>query len=49
MGKFYFTCLKGDIEYPCNQYTKIRYWYKFLYQKIRVRLKNSLFYILKKL
>ena len=49
MGKFYFTCLKGDIEYPCNRYTKIRYWYRFLYQKIRVRLKNSLFYILKKL
>ena len=42
MGKFYFTCLKGDIEYPCNRYTKIRYWYRFLYQKIKFKFKSNL-------
>ena len=43
----YFTHLKGEIEYPCNQYTRIRYWYKFLYQKIRYKIKNSLYNIVK--
>ena len=43
----YFTCKKGEIEYPCNQYTKRRYWYKFLYQKIKYMIKKRLTYIVK--
>ena len=43
----YFTYLYGDIEFPCNQYTRIRYWYKFLYQKIRYKIKKSLYNIVK--
>ena len=43
----YFTCKKGEIEYPCNQYTRRRYWYKFLYQKIRYNIKKSLYNIVK--
>jgi len=31
-----------NIEYPCNQYTKIRYWYRFLYQKIKFKFKSNL-------
>ena len=45
----YFTGRKGEIEYPCNQYTRIRYWYKFLYQKFRYKLKKGLYNILEKL
>jgi hypothetical protein len=45
----YLTYKQGEIEYPCNQYTRIRYWYKFLYQKIRYKIKNSLYNIVKKL
>ena len=45
--KFYFTCKKGEIEYPCNQYTRRRYWYKFLYQRIRYKIKKSLYNIVK--
>ena len=37
--KNYFTYYKNDVEYPCNRYTKLRYWYKFLYQKIKSRFK----------
>ena len=40
--KFYFTCLYDDIELPCNQYTRIRYWYRFLYQKIKFKFKSNL-------
>ena len=31
-----------NIKYPCNQYTKIRYWYRFLYQKIKFKFKSNL-------
>ena len=43
----YFTCRKGEIEYPCNHYTRIRYWYKFLYQRIRYKIKKRLYDIVK--
>ena len=43
----YLTCKQGEIEYPCNHYTRIRYWYKFLYQKIRYKIKKQLTYIIK--
>ena len=41
VDKKYFTYSdSSNIEYPCNQYTRIRYWYVFLYQKIRLKLKK---------
>ena len=46
-GNVYFTSKKGEIEHPCNQYTKIRYWYKFLYQRVRYKIKKSLYNIFK--
>ena len=41
--KSYFTYSDSyDIKYPCNQYTRIRYWYRFLYQKIKFKFKSNL-------